>query len=140
MIVVRANDDVLVGFSGKVGEDVVHRRARRLNLQIERNGLRCRERHRVRLIGRVNSRLHVCERFSRPYEPRCSGFVRDLHDGNAHVFRTRDAAERGEQILFAGRELAVDQNRGGGSVVPRVDGFGDDVRVARRCVRAQAAR
>ena len=32
MIVVRADDDVLVGFAGKIGEHIVHGRARLLDI------------------------------------------------------------------------------------------------------------
>ena len=37
MIVVRADDDVLVGFPGKIGEHIIHRGARVLDVHVERN-------------------------------------------------------------------------------------------------------
>ncbi len=76
------------------------------------------------------------ERFARGAEPVPRDFIFDLHQQDAGVFRTADAAEARQQVLFASAEFAIDYNHGLGAVVARVDRFGDQRGVLRQALMA----
>ena len=132
MIVVRADDDVLIGLAGKIGEHVVHGGARLLDIDAERNLQLVGKRERRGRRRRIDLILHVGERFSRRCKPCVRGVVFRLHDHDAGVLGPVDAAEFRELILFAVSQFSVDQDHGFGAMIPRVDRLGDQLGVLRQ--------
>ncbi len=131
MIVVRANDDVLIGLARQVSEDVVHGGPRRFDVDVDGHVQRIGKSERLRLGGVVDLSLHVCKRLACALAPPVRRIILHLHQDDPGVFGTADAAEARQEIFLAVAQLSVDQHQCLGAVVACVDGFGDQLRVAR---------
>src|SRR5207302_5904817 len=116
MIVVRADDDVFVGFAGQIGQDVVYAGVEHVDLDVDVQVQRAGKGEGFRLGVCVDLILHGGEGFARGGKPVLRGSIFDLHEQDAGVFRTADAAEAGQHVLFAIAKLAVEHNDGLGAV------------------------
>ncbi len=136
VIVMRADDDVLVGLARKIGQHVVHPRVRRLDVHLHGELQRLRKSERRRLAEVVDLLLDLSQRLAGRLEPALGDGVLHLQQHDADVLRPAYAAEAHEQIFFAVAEFPVDQHHRLGAVIARVDRLGDQLRMLRQPVMA----
>ena len=130
VIVVRAENDVFVGFAGEIGEDVVDGGASGLDADGEHGSLRGGKGEGSGLGGGVNLFVEVFEGFAEGLKPGIGNGIFNLGAEDADIFWAADAAEASKNIFFAVREFAIEEDDGFRAVIAGVNGFGDELGVA----------
>jgi len=127
VVVVRAQDDVLVGLAGQIGEHVADHGMFLLDSGIK-SDVKSLRKSEGRWIARVvNLMLQVEEVFSLGAEPGSRGIIFDLDNGDADVSLSAVAAEMRQQIFLSFSQCAVQHDDGDGAMLTRQDGLGDEV-------------
>ncbi len=93
MVIMRAKNDILAGFAGKIGEDVVHFGVDGLDVDGKRGAQRVRKVERRRFVRGIDLLLHILQSLSCRLKPAVRDIVLHLGEQNADVFRAADAAE-----------------------------------------------
>src|SRR5690349_20239541 len=129
MIIVRAEHDILIGFTGEIGEHVVDGGACGFNIDLQREMKIVRKRKRGRLGDGIDLLLNVGQGLTGCTEPRLRSLILHLYQHDAAVDRAAHAAKIRQQIFFSRAQFAVYQDDGFGSVISRVDRFGNELRM-----------
>ena len=100
VIIVRAHNHVLIGFTGEVGKHVVDGGLRGFNVHFQRKTKVVRKRKGCRLGCSIDLALDIGQRFSGRAKPGFHGRVLCLDEENSAVDRPADAAKSRQQIFF----------------------------------------
>src|SRR5260370_32790187 len=125
MIVMRANDDVLVRLSRQIGEHIIYGSAGALNIDLQRNLEIRGKSERVRIRGRVDLILNVGQRLPRGCKPLLRGGIFHLQEKYPGILGAADASESRERILFTIAQFSVDDDDGFCAVISGLDRFRD---------------
>src|SRR5712671_2670866 len=129
MIVMRANDDVLVRLSRQISEHIIYGGAGALNIDLQQNLQIRGKSQRGRIRGSVDFILNVGQRLPRGRKPLLRGGIFHLQEKYPGILGAADASESRERILFTIAQYSVDDNDGFCAVIPGIDRFGDQLRV-----------
>ena len=130
MVVMGADNDVFVGFTGKISEDVVDGGMSGFDIHGKRGMQGFRKCEGSRFRGGVDLLLNLFQRLPCRAEPVVSYRVFHLGKQEANVFRTAHAAKAGQQIFLAVTEVSIYQDHALGTVIACVDGLGDELGVS----------
>src|SRR5215831_7421952 len=129
MVIVRTEYNVLIGLAREISKHIVDRCPRGFDIHLQRKMKLVRKRKRSRLVGGIDLLLNIGQGLPGGTEPRLCSLILHLYQHDAGVDRAAYAAKLCQQIFLALAQFAVYQDDGFCSVVPGVDGFGNELRM-----------